>query len=145
MGSASKVNNCWICGGVASSLAAAERFAAAADAATVPDSKFANRMIAARQPLRVRKIVTPTAEPTRLIHRNAYNLGALDFTPAELGEAIKKRLPSFHVEYHVDPRRQAIADSWPETMDDSAAREEWKWKPRYSLDAMVDDMLAKLR
>jgi len=85
------------------------------------------------------------AEPSRLIHRNAYNLGAMDFTPAELGEAIKKRIPAFHVEYHVDPRRQAIADSWPQSIDDSAAREEWHWASRYGLDAMVDDMLQKLR
>lgn len=85
------------------------------------------------------------AEPARLKHRNAYNLGAVDFTPAEIAEAIRKRLPSFAVEYHVDPRRQAIADSWPESIDDSAAREEWHWKPRYGLDAMVDDMLQKLK
>jgi len=84
------------------------------------------------------------AEPSRLIHRNAYNLGAVDFTPAEIGEAIQKRIPAFRMEYAVDPRRQAIADSWPETVDDSAAREEWKWAPRYKLDAMVDDMLQKL-
>ena len=84
------------------------------------------------------------AEPVRLIHRNAYNLGAVDFTPAEIAEAIKKRIPAFHIEYAVDPRRQAIADSWPESVDDSAAREEWKWAPRYGLDAMVDDMLQKM-
>ena len=84
------------------------------------------------------------AEPARLIHRNAYNLGAIDFTPAEIAEAIKKRIPAFHIEYAVDPRRQAIADSWPESVDDSAAREEWKWAPRYGLDAMVDDMLQKM-
>jgi len=84
------------------------------------------------------------AEPARLIHRNAYNLGAIDFTPAEIAEAIKKRIPAFHIEYAVDPRRQAIADSWPESVDDSAAREEWKWAPRYRLDAMVDEMLQKM-
>ena len=84
------------------------------------------------------------AEPVRLIHRNAYNLGAVDFTPAEIAEAIKKRIPAFHIEYAVDPRRQAIADSWPESVDDSAAREEWKWAPRYRLDAMVDEMLQKM-
>ena len=83
-------------------------------------------------------------EPARLIHRNAYNLGAVDFTPAEIAEAIKKRIPAFHIEYAVDPRRQAIADSWPESVDDSAAREEWKWAPRYGLDGMVDDMLQKM-
>ncbi|HZR11413.1 MAG TPA: NAD-dependent epimerase/dehydratase family protein [Myxococcales bacterium] len=85
------------------------------------------------------------AEPARLSHRNAYNLGALDFTPAELAEAIKKRIPRFEMEYAVDPRRQAIADSWPQTLDDGAARAEWRWAPRYGLDAMVDDMLLKLK
>ena len=84
------------------------------------------------------------ADPSRLIHRNAYNLGTMDFTPAELGEAIKKRIPAFHIEYAVDPRRQAIADSWPQSLDDSAAREEWRWAPRYGLDATVDDMLQKM-
>ena len=85
------------------------------------------------------------AEPLRLTHRNAYNLGALDFTPAELAEAIQKRIPRFEMEYAVDPRRQAIADSWPQSLDDGAAREEWRWAPRYGLDAMVDDMLQKLK
>jgi nucleoside-diphosphate-sugar epimerase len=85
------------------------------------------------------------AEPARLTHRNAYNLGALDFTPAEIAEAIRKRIPRFEMEYAVDPRRQAIADSWPQSVDDAAAREEWRWAPRYGLDAMVDDMLQKLR
>jgi nucleoside-diphosphate-sugar epimerase len=85
------------------------------------------------------------AEPSRLIQRNAYNLGALDFTPAEIGEAIRKRIPRFQLEQAVDARRQAIADSWPQSIDDSAAREQWHWAPRYGLDAMVDDMLEKLR
>jgi len=85
------------------------------------------------------------AEPAGLSHRNAYNLGALDFTPAELAEAIQKRIPRFEMEYAVDPRRQAIADSWPQTLDDGAARAEWRWAPRYGLDAMVDDMLLKLK
>jgi nucleoside-diphosphate-sugar epimerase len=85
------------------------------------------------------------AEPGRLSHRNAYNLGALDFTPAELAEAIKKRIARFEIEYDVDPRRQAIADSWPQTLDDGAARAEWRWAPRFGLDAMVDDMLLKLK
>jgi nucleoside-diphosphate-sugar epimerase len=85
------------------------------------------------------------AEPSRLIHRNAYNLSAVDFTPAELADAIKKHIPEFHVDYAVDPRRQAIADSWPESLDDSAAREEWRWKPRYGLAEMTENMLRQLR
>ncbi|HUJ25510.1 MAG TPA: L-threonine 3-dehydrogenase [Myxococcales bacterium] len=84
------------------------------------------------------------AEPSRLVHRNAYNLGALDFTPGELASAIKKHIPEFHIDYAVDPRRQAIADSWPQTLDDSAAREEWHWQPKYGTAEMTADMLKHL-
>jgi nucleoside-diphosphate-sugar epimerase len=84
------------------------------------------------------------ADPARLHSRNAYNLAALDFTPEELAAEIRARMPGFRVEYSVDPRRQAIADSWPESLDDSAAREEWSWRPQYGLSAMVDDMLRQL-
>jgi len=85
------------------------------------------------------------AEPAKLRHRNAYNLGAVDFTPAELADAIRVHIPEFRIDYAVDPRRQAIADSWPETLDDSAAREQWRWAPRYGLPAMTEDMLRQLR
>src|SRR3989442_4981670 len=81
---------------------------------------------------------------SRSIHRSAYSLGEMDCTPAEIGEPIKKRIPAYHIEYAVDPRRQAIADSWPQTLDDSAAREEWHWAPRFGLDAMVDEMLQRM-
>ena len=84
------------------------------------------------------------APPARLEHRNAYNLGAIDFTPEELAEAIRKHIPEFRIDYAVDPRRQGIADSWPRSLDDSAAREEWKWKPRYGLSEMTADMLKEL-
>ncbi|MCA1825382.1 MAG: NAD-dependent epimerase/dehydratase family protein [Myxococcales bacterium] len=84
------------------------------------------------------------AEPGKLKHRNAYNLGAIDFTPAELADSIRAHIPDFRIDYAVDPRRQSIADSWPETLDDSAAREEWRWSPRYSLAAMTEDMLRQL-
>jgi nucleoside-diphosphate-sugar epimerase len=85
------------------------------------------------------------ADPARLRNRNAYNLSAIDFTPEELAGEIRARMPEFRVEYAVDPRRQAIADSWPESLDDSAAREEWSWKHQFGLSAMVDDMLRQLR
>jgi nucleoside-diphosphate-sugar epimerase len=84
------------------------------------------------------------ADPARLHNRNAYNISALDFTPEELAAEIRARMPNFRLEYAVDPRRQAIADSWPESLDDSAAREEWSWKHQYGLAAMVDDMLRQL-
>lgn len=84
------------------------------------------------------------ADPARLVHRNAFNVTAMQFTPATLAEAIRRRLPDFVIEYDVDPVRQAIADSWPRRLDDTAAREEWDWTPEYDLEAMVDDMLVQL-
>jgi nucleoside-diphosphate-sugar epimerase len=85
------------------------------------------------------------ADPKRLKHRNAFNITAIQLTPAQLAAEIKKRLPSFEIEYKVDAVRQAIADSWPRRMDDSAAREEWGWEPRFGLAHVIDDMLEKLR
>jgi len=69
---------------------------------------------------------------------------AMSFSPRELAEEIKKHIPEFTIEYKPD-YRQAIADSWPKTIDDSAAREEWGWKPSYDLAAMTKDMLEKLK
>ena len=85
------------------------------------------------------------AEPAGLVHRNAYNLAAMSFTPEEVADEIKKHLPDFEIRYRVDPTRQAIADSWPRSIDDSAARQEWGWEPSYDLAAMTVDMLDKLR
>jgi len=84
------------------------------------------------------------ADPSKLKHRNAFNLTAFNFTPKEIVEKIKVHIPDFQMEYNVDPVRQAIADSWPNHMDDSCAREEWGWSPEYDLDAMVKDMIEKL-
>lgn len=85
-----------------------------------------------------------TADSTRLQHRNAYNVTAMSISPAELGQAIKKHLPDFIMHYKVDPVRQAIADSWPDRLDDSAARSQWGWQPEYDLGRMVADMFDKL-
>jgi len=85
------------------------------------------------------------ADPKRLQHRNAFNITAMQLTPAELAAAIRQRLPGFEIEYKVDPGRQAIADSWPRCMDDTAARREWGWEPQYTLPYVIDDMLDKLR
>jgi nucleoside-diphosphate-sugar epimerase len=85
------------------------------------------------------------ADPKRLRHRNAFNVTAMQFTPEQAAAAIRAHLPAFQIEYNVDPVRQAIADSWPRSMDDRAARSEWDWQPTYGLDAMVPDMLEKLR
>ena len=84
------------------------------------------------------------ADPARLIHRNAFNVTAMNFTPAILAEEIRKHLPEFEIEYEVDPVRQAIADSWPDSLDDSAARLEWDWDPAYDLQTLTGDMLEKL-
>jgi nucleoside-diphosphate-sugar epimerase len=83
--------------------------------------------------------------PDRLEHRNAFNVTAMNFTPTELAAAIRRHIPGFTIDYRVDPVRQAIADSWPDSLDDSAARREWGWSPRFDLEAMTGDMLDKLR
>ena len=85
------------------------------------------------------------ADGARLAHRNAYNVSAMSFTPERLAEEICKYVPGFAIDYRVDPLRQAIADSWPESLDDGAAREEWGWRARWDLAAMTSDMLEKLR
>jgi nucleoside-diphosphate-sugar epimerase len=83
-------------------------------------------------------------DPSRLAHRNAFNVTAMNFTPEELAAEIRKHIPEFKIDYQVDPIRQAIADSWPRLLDDSAARAEWGWDPEFDLPAMVGDMLANL-
>jgi nucleoside-diphosphate-sugar epimerase len=85
-----------------------------------------------------------SADATRLRHRNAFNVTAMQLTPARLADEIRRHLPAFTIEYDVDPVRQAIADSWPRRLDDSAAREEWDWAPEYDMAAMVADMLQQL-
>ena len=82
--------------------------------------------------------------PERLRHRNAFNITAMNFTPERLAAEIRKHIPDFAIDYAVDPVRQAIADSWPRSVDDSAARTEWGWTPRYDLASMTTDMLDKL-
>lgn len=84
------------------------------------------------------------ADPEKLIHRNAFNVTAMSITPDELAQEIKKHIPDFSIHYSIDPIRQAIAESWPRHMDDSAARKEWGWQPEYDLSMMVRDMLEKL-
>lgn len=85
------------------------------------------------------------ADPSRLKNRNAFNIAAMQLTPESLAAAIRKHIPEFTIDYDVDPIRQAIAESWPRRLDDTAAREEWDWSPDYDLDAMVEDMLVNLR
>lgn len=84
------------------------------------------------------------ADRSRLVHHNAFNVTAMSITPDELAAAIRVHLPQFAVDYDVDPMRQAIADSWPDSLDDSAARTEWGWAPQYDLATMTADMLHQL-
>lgn len=84
------------------------------------------------------------ADPTRLVHHNGFNIASLSFGPETVFEAIRKYKSDFEMVYDVDPLKQGIADSWPNMMDDSCARNEWDWKPAYDLDAMTRDMLEKL-
>jgi nucleoside-diphosphate-sugar epimerase len=85
------------------------------------------------------------ADATRLQHRNAFNVTAMQFTPDVLAAEIRRHVPGFEIDYDVDPVRQRIADSWPQRLDDSAARDEWGWAPEYTLETMVADMIAQLR
>jgi nucleoside-diphosphate-sugar epimerase len=84
------------------------------------------------------------ADPSRLKHRNAFNVTAMSLDPESLSAQIRKYVPGFTMEYRVDPLRQAIAESWPDMLDDTCAREEWDWQPRYDMAAMTEDMLEKL-
>jgi len=84
------------------------------------------------------------ADPARLVHRNACNITAMSITPAELAAEIGLHRPGFEIDYEIDPVRQAIADSWPEQIDDGVARAEWGWAPRYDLRAMTREMLDQL-
>ncbi len=85
------------------------------------------------------------ANPDKLVHRNAFNITAMSFAPEHIAAEIKKHIPEFEMTYDVDPVRQAIANSWPNSLDDSAARAEWGWNPKYDLAKMTTDMLEKLR
>lgn len=85
------------------------------------------------------------ADPSKLIHRNAFNISAMSFEPEQIAASIKKEIPEFEITYKPDPVRQAIADSWPNSLDVSAAKEEWGFNAEYDLDSMTKDMLEKLR
>ena len=85
------------------------------------------------------------AAPARLKHRNAFNIASMSFDPEQIYQEIKKHVPDFEMVYEIDPLKQAIADSWPDSLDDSCAREEWDWMPQYDLESMTVDMLEKLK
>ena len=85
------------------------------------------------------------ADPARLVHHNGFNVASMSFDPETIFQAIKKHVPDFEMEYQVDPLKQSIANSWPNKMDDTCARQEWGWQPIYDLDSMTEDMLLHLR
>lgn len=84
------------------------------------------------------------ANPEKLIHRNSFNISAMSFDPEMIGDEIKKHIPEFNMDYNIDKVKQTIADSWPNSMDDNCAREEWGWNPQFNLAAMTIDMLDKI-
>ena len=85
------------------------------------------------------------ADPAKLVHRNSFNIASMSFDPETIYQAIRKHVPQFEMIYDIDPLKQRIADSWPDSLDDTCAREEWGWKPAYDLESMTVDMLEKLR
>ena len=85
------------------------------------------------------------ADPAKLKHRNSFNIAAMSFTPEIIREVVERHVPGFQMEYNVDPVKDQISRSWPNSLDDTCAREEWGWKPQWDLSSMTDDMLAAIR
>lgn len=84
------------------------------------------------------------ADPAKLVHRNSFNIASMSFTPEIICAEIRKRMPDFTMDYDVDPVKESIARSWPNSLDDTCAREEWGWRPEFDLDAMTRDMITNL-
>lgn len=85
------------------------------------------------------------ADPSRLIHRNSFNITAMSFMPKQLFTQIQKRIPEFSATYSIDPVKDQISASWPDCLDDSCARKEWGWNPKWGMHEMVDDMIRACR
>jgi nucleoside-diphosphate-sugar epimerase len=81
------------------------------------------------------------ADPAKLVHRNSFNVTGMSFNPEMIASEIKKHIPGFEMNYEIEPVKQAIANSWPNYMDDSCARKEWGWNPKWNLQTMTVDML----
>ena len=84
-------------------------------------------------------------DPSKLRHRNSFNVTAMSFCPEMIAAEITKHLPDFVISYKIDPIKQSIADSWPNKMDDSCARGEWGWNPKYDLTMMTEEMLRVIK
>ena len=85
------------------------------------------------------------ADPTRLVHRNSFNIASMSFEPSQIAAAVKRQIPNFEMTDDVDPLRQGIAESWPNSLDDTCARQEWDWKPQFDIDSMSEDMVRILK
>ena len=85
------------------------------------------------------------ADPSKLKHRNSFNIASMSFEPEQIAAEIRKHMPDFKLDYQIDPVKQAIANSWPNSMDDTCARQEWGWAPKYDLTSMTNDMLIKVK
>ena len=83
--------------------------------------------------------------PDALVHRNSFNVTAMSFAPETIYQEIRRHLPGFEMVYQPDPLKQSIADSWPNSLDDTCAQREWNWKPRYDLAMTTEDMLENLK
>ena len=85
------------------------------------------------------------ADSSKLKHRNCFNVTAMSIDPEAIANSIRKFSPGFELKYEPEEVKQEIADSWPNSLDDSAAREEWGWKPDFKLDDMTEDMLKAVK
>lgn len=85
------------------------------------------------------------ADPRQLIHRNSFNIASMSFTPEIIAAEIRKHIPEFAMDYYIDPVKREIAESWPNSLDDTCARQEWGWKPEWDLAKMTEDMLNVIR
>jgi nucleoside-diphosphate-sugar epimerase len=84
-------------------------------------------------------------DPSRLKHRNSFNVTAMSFCPEMIAAEIRRHIPDFEINYKIDPIKQSIAESWPNKMDDFCAREEWNWNPKYDLPMVTEDMLRVIK
>ena len=93
----------------------------------------------------VRALVELSEAPRDKLRRCVYNIAAFSPTAHEIADSVARALPGVRLTFESDPRRQAILDSWPRVLDDTAAREDWGWKPVFDLDGMTEDLLPRVR